>query len=366
MDEIAQLRQRLEEAEEICRALRAGEVDAVVVGAGQDDGRVLLMSGAYTRYRQVVEDMAQGAVTVSLTGEILFANRSFARMVGAAVYELFRAPLSDFIAENDGHKLAAILSSQPRVGEVQVGLIDAQKKSTPVLLSFVGASDDFVTVLVSNLETRQLYEEARATIEAIENGTVDAFVVGGDRVVTLESIQAPYRQLVERMHDGAAIVEADGVITFANERLAGMLDTLHPLVLGQKLQRFLAERDRAEFERMVAAPQGGASELVLSLPRGKTLSTHATVTPADGKHLVLFSDTTLRKRHAASEERTRKFLGMLAQEFGNILGPIRTSAALLLAASTDDASRKAAETIARHTERMAALVEDLQRINPED
>jgi PAS domain-containing protein len=366
MEELTELRQRLEEAEEVCRALRAGEVDAVVVGHEQEAKRVLLMSGAYARYRQVVEDMEQGAVTVTPAGEILFANRAFARMVGGEVGLLLRSPLSELVQASDGDKLAELLTSSGRAGEVLVTLVDSQNKKTHARVTSVGATEDFITLLVSSLEDRHLYDEARSTIEAIERGTVDAFVIGGDRVVTLESMQAPYRQLVEQMHDGAVILESDGCITYANERLVGMLKTPHPLVIGERLQKFLVAADRAVLDRLLSATHGGHGELHLSLPRGDTLSTHATVSRADGKHLVLFSDVSQRKRHAASEERTRKFLGLLAQEFGNMLGPIRQSTTQLLTTSPDEASKKAVETIVRQTDRMAALIEELRRLNPDD
>ena len=53
--DIAELRLRLEEAEDMRRAITSGEVDAFVVGHGEDNRKVLLLAGAYQRYRQVVE-----------------------------------------------------------------------------------------------------------------------------------------------------------------------------------------------------------------------------------------------------------------------------------------------------------------------
>ena len=60
--ELAELRERLEEAEDVRRAITRGEVDAFVIGPG-GSGRVLLLANAYQRYRQLVERMSQGAVT---------------------------------------------------------------------------------------------------------------------------------------------------------------------------------------------------------------------------------------------------------------------------------------------------------------
>ena len=75
--ELELLRERLQEAEEMHRAISHGEVDAFVVGPG-GDGRVLLLANAYQRYRQLVERMQQGAVTATPDGQVLFSNQRFA------------------------------------------------------------------------------------------------------------------------------------------------------------------------------------------------------------------------------------------------------------------------------------------------
>src|SRR6266436_6269328 len=99
--EIAALRESLREAEDICRAIKHGEVDAVVVGKADEQKRVLLLSGAYARYRQLVEDMAQGAVAIAGSGDILFSNYSFAAMVGESPIDLFRTSLERWVAAKD-------------------------------------------------------------------------------------------------------------------------------------------------------------------------------------------------------------------------------------------------------------------------
>jgi PAS domain S-box-containing protein len=94
--EIPELRRRLEEAEETLRAIRSGEVDALVVeGAGGN--RVFTLQGADLPYRALIEAMHQGAVCLSGDGTVLYCNRCFADMVrrphekviGAAVAEFF-------------------------------------------------------------------------------------------------------------------------------------------------------------------------------------------------------------------------------------------------------------------------------------
>src|SRR3970282_1857215 len=99
--EIAALRQQLRDAEDLQHAISRGEVDAFVVGPTEDTKRVLMLSGAYARYRQLVEDMQQGAVTVSRAGEIMFANHAFADLLGSRPIDLFRAPLHQYVEPGD-------------------------------------------------------------------------------------------------------------------------------------------------------------------------------------------------------------------------------------------------------------------------
>ncbi len=81
------LRQLVDEAEDVRRAISRGEVDAFVVGK-DNNRKVLLLANAYQRYRQVVERMPQGAITVDERGNILYANQRFAEMLKVPLAQL--------------------------------------------------------------------------------------------------------------------------------------------------------------------------------------------------------------------------------------------------------------------------------------
>src|SRR4051812_27273096 len=69
-------------------------------------------------------------------------------------------------------------------------------------------------------------EDAEETLRAIRYGTVDAFVVQeaeGHRVYTLEGSDLPYSTLVERMQQGAAMLDTHGCIVYCNLSLAQLL-----------------------------------------------------------------------------------------------------------------------------------------------
>jgi PAS domain S-box-containing protein len=366
-DEIAALRESLREAQEICLAIRHGEVDAVVVGQSEEQKRVLLLSGAYLRYRQLVEDMAQGAVTIAGSGDILFSNYSFAAMVGESPLDLFRTSLERWVAVEDRMHVAGLKSGQPGQRDIELTLTRKKGGTLPVRVSLVSASDDFVTLLVTDLSgQKEELREAEATLEAIRRGAVDAFVVEGKQVLVLESANTPYRAMVERMRQGAVTLSSGGEIVYANERFASMIGLPPGRLLGSRLVELIAEDDRTAFSAMLAARENAQAELRLRSANGQRPVTLATMTTLDGHKLFLFADMTEQKRHEASDERTRRFLGMLAHEFRNILGPIANAAALLKKSELGQESQKAVDVIERQTARLAGLVEDLRRVNPRD
>jgi PAS domain S-box-containing protein len=196
--EVAAPRQTMQEAVEMERAISSGEVDAFVVGRSGEQKQVLMLSDAHMRYKQLVEDMQQGAVTVSASGDILFANHSFAAMLGALPIDLLRTSLESHVSAPDRERIAPLLS--PHAGQPDVEISFARRKGGTVdaRMSVVSASDDFATLLVTDLSQQRLLEEAEAIVAAINKGQVDAFVVEGREVVALEKVQLPYRLLLER------------------------------------------------------------------------------------------------------------------------------------------------------------------------
>jgi len=68
--EILELRQRLEEAEDTLRAIREGEVDALVIDAPQGEV-IYTLTGADYPYRLMIDEMNEGAVSVSPDSFIL-------------------------------------------------------------------------------------------------------------------------------------------------------------------------------------------------------------------------------------------------------------------------------------------------------
>jgi PAS domain S-box-containing protein len=164
--ELQHLRQRLEEAEDMRRAITSGEVDAFVVGP-DGNSRVLLLANAYQRYRQLVERMQQGAVTATPSGQILFANQRFADMLGVPLAQLYTAPLESYVAIGDRAGLSRMLMLSARDSSVEVELSRRDGTGIPVRISVASFTDGYATILVTDLRPLQWPSLALDALDAI-------------------------------------------------------------------------------------------------------------------------------------------------------------------------------------------------------
>src|SRR5262249_1019270 len=101
-----------EEERDTVRALRRGEIDAVVVSETDDDPKVLLLGAGGRRYRLLVEHMHDGAATLSSHGDVLYANPRFAAMLGVAHGEIVGRRLTDFLDPQHGPLIDALLAGR--------------------------------------------------------------------------------------------------------------------------------------------------------------------------------------------------------------------------------------------------------------
>jgi signal transduction histidine kinase/ActR/RegA family two-component response regulator len=115
-DTIEMLRARLAEAEETLRAIRSGEVDAIVV-SGSNGDRVFALEGADTPYRILVEEMSEGALTIATDGLILYANRRFAKMLDVPLSKVTGSSLLQWVDERARPAMQSLLDEAAAKGE---------------------------------------------------------------------------------------------------------------------------------------------------------------------------------------------------------------------------------------------------------
>ena len=135
--EEAEIRVQLAEAVETLRAIRAGEVDALVVAEGSPGHQVFTLDTADRPYRMFVETMRDGAATVSEEGIVLYANRRMSDLLSRPLSQIIGSRLTSFVAESDHAALAAQDGRAEVRDLVEVELVDGDGGRVPVQ---VGAS----------------------------------------------------------------------------------------------------------------------------------------------------------------------------------------------------------------------------------
>jgi PAS domain S-box-containing protein len=101
---------------------------------------------------------------------------------------------------------------------------------------------------------RARLEEAEQTLDAIRSGKVDALVVSGpegERVFTLQGADHRYRRIVEGMTEGAVIVDAQGLVLYANAAFADLVATPLERVLGSYLWQYVPGSASSMFARLL-------------------------------------------------------------------------------------------------------------------
>jgi PAS domain S-box-containing protein len=95
--------------EEALAAIRNGEVDAIMV-SGKKGEQVYSVSSAVTPYRTFIEEMSEGAITLTKEGTILYCNPRFAEIVQSPYESVIGSSLKRFITPNDNTKLDDFLA----------------------------------------------------------------------------------------------------------------------------------------------------------------------------------------------------------------------------------------------------------------
>jgi len=167
------LRRRLAEAEETIRAIRSGEVDVVVVTAKQGI-QMFTLEGAEHTYRALIESMNEGALTLTADKTILYANRSFARMVKCPLEQITGSSFRRFLSIPDQALLRPHMKQAAHAGsKMQVMLHAGDGSLLPAQISvreMARDSSDRVTigmVVTDMTEARRNEEQLRALTQRV-------------------------------------------------------------------------------------------------------------------------------------------------------------------------------------------------------
>lgn len=230
------LRARLEKTEATLREILSGEADAMFV-KGKSGGQLFALKSADQSYRILIENMSEGALTLTPDGVILYANRRFAGMLRMPLEKVIGSDIAAWFVSESRQLLQTMLRTEPvDKHSEEMTLAAADGTQVPVYLSVSRLHQDEMAGVLCMVAT-DLSEQKRTEAiladeqlaHAILHQAADAIVICDDagRIIRA-SRQAQLfhgKDLVGQIFEHAfPLFQLDGTAFLP----VGAVDTKHP------------------------------------------------------------------------------------------------------------------------------------------
>jgi PAS domain S-box-containing protein len=236
--QIEDLRMRLEEVEETLRAIRKGEVDALVVSGPQGD-QVYTLKGAEQPYRVYVETMNEGAVTLDPGGTILYCNGRLAELLLRPSEQVIGSSIYRFIGPTDTVNFeSAFQRGKQEAWRVEISLKRGDGQLVPVYLSFNPLMIDEVAavcmVVMDLTERKRAEQELKESAERLRH-------LSGQLLITQENER---KLIASEIHD--SLGSSLGAIKFRIEEVLRKAGIGDPENIVPSIQKVIEETRRIQ------------------------------------------------------------------------------------------------------------------------
>jgi two-component system NarL family sensor kinase len=219
---LAEVQARLDAADETLRAIRCGEVDAVLVEGGKGP-KLITLDETENAYRILIESMNEGALMLTTDKMILYANHRFAGMVKLPLGKVMGSSFRRFLSNEDRATLRPLLKKGSKSGAKFPALLNAADGSVMSVqisirpLATNGSGQATIGMVVTDMtEARRTEGLLRALtnrvvqVQEAERGRV-AFELHDNITQLLCAIIFRSQALVEKLASGDATVKRDAV-----------------------------------------------------------------------------------------------------------------------------------------------------------
>ena len=188
---LKRLREELAESQEALRAIRSGEVDALVISS-KDGDQIFTLKSADQSYRVLVESMNEGALMLLADSTIIYSNRCFSEFIQKPLQETIGKSVFEFISASDQDSFKALfkkaLSGQSK-GEIALKNFDG---AVCVMISLASVQMEMgpgVTAIVTDITEQKRLEASKRDVEQLRlaNESSEAALLGRDEFLTIAS-----------------------------------------------------------------------------------------------------------------------------------------------------------------------------------
>jgi PAS domain S-box-containing protein len=332
--------------EKAAQAIATGDVDALFISdaAGK---RLITLNGADRAYRLLVEDMAEGAITLTPDGVVAWCNRTFATLLGRPLNRLIGTRIELCFAPEARQSLAtALVDGRDGKSSMAIDLLTDLGLRVPTYLSVNASVVDGLPEALCMVVT-DLTEQRRS--EADRRSRQHLLAVIEDQARTHLQLQESMAALCLRdralgaISQGVLITDAQGRVTYANAAFETMSGYSSADMLGRSCAVLQGPRTEAPavqaMHEAVAQARPFHGEVLNYRKDGEPFWNDLSITPVldgDGEpsqFVGVQRDITDRKqgeqarhsleaqlREAQKMEAIGTLAGGIAHDFNNILG----------------------------------------------
>ncbi len=197
-----ELRTRLEEAEQTIEAIRAGEVDAIV-RSDESGSKIYTLEGPDYPYRNIVETMNAGAVTIDQRSIVYYSNIGFSEMTGIPLQSIIGSCFLDLVMEEDKPAFLDFLEKTHR------------KEKTTEEIRLRGLERVVFVRLAGSIQ--KTHDEERTSIVITDLSDLKAAEESLHKAVRrTKSERDRLMTLLDSMNEGVWFTNAEGVIVLVN------------------------------------------------------------------------------------------------------------------------------------------------------